>query len=113
MTDNEIIKALECCVKSETTDDCKRLACPAFGKDGCIYINRVNISDESFFVEIGKDLVSVIRRQQADKQNLEIELKAMRGAANFYKAEIESLKEENDKWKTLDKLVEELERREK
>ena len=36
--------------------------------------------------------LDLINRLQAEKQNLEIELKAMRGAANSYKAENERLK---------------------
>lgn len=72
MTDNEIKKALECCVTSEYCVDCpcleKQLPCPT--------------SDV---------ILDYINRLEAENENLEIELKAMRGAANSYKAENERL----------------------
>lgn len=68
-TDEEIIKALECCIKSETLEDCLKSKCP-FSKE-CDLINR----------------------QKAEYENLDTKLKAMRGAANSYKAENERLNE--------------------
>lgn len=39
LTDEEIIKALECCAKSKTNVDCVTLNCPCF-KDGmCIFVD--------------------------------------------------------------------------
>ena len=40
-----------------------------------------------------KQFIELFDRLQAEKQNLEIELQAMRGAANSYKAEVERLKD--------------------
>lgn len=68
-TDEEIIKALECCIKSETLEDCLKSKCP-FSKE-CDLINR----------------------QKAEYENLDTKLKTMRGAANSYKAENERLNE--------------------
>ena len=45
MTDNEIIKALECCLESKSIGDCKRLKCPMHTKDGC------KNAEESEYVE--------------------------------------------------------------
>ena len=42
--------------------------------------------------DLMKSALDLINRLQAEKQNLEIELQAMRGAANSYKAENERLK---------------------
>ena len=76
MEDREIIKALECC--STKGANCKD--CPAFVK-----VDRSNCKK----VLLGA--IDIINRLQAEKQNLEVELKAMRGAANAYKAENERL----------------------
>lgn len=94
LTDNEIVKALECCTTNGAT--CKE--CPAFVK-----VDRSNC--KKYF----RGALDLINRLQAEiekwqggymtqKQeiaNLEIELKAMRGAANSYKAENERLTKEN------------------
>ena len=76
MTDSEIIKALECCL------DCNCKECPCFkivdGQKRCTEIGEEEILD-------------LINRQMAEMEKLEIELKAMRGAANSYKAEVERL----------------------
>ncbi len=77
MTDNEIIKALECLSGIAKDWDCDK--CP-FDSAICT----------SFVAESTLDLIN---RLQEEKQNLEIELKAMRGAANSYKDEVERLKE--------------------
>lgn len=96
MTENEIIKALECCRDSERNGNWKEcLRCPA----GSRKWERCDAS-RNCIDDIMTKSIDLIKRQQADKQNLEIELKAMRGAANSYKAEIERLYialEENQK----------------
>ena len=76
MTDKEIIKALECCFVNRSCTGCSQ-----YGKDCCI-------------VQTGAKALDLINRQQAKIANLEIELKAMRGAANSYKAEVERLEEQ-------------------
>jgi hypothetical protein len=73
MNDNEIKKALECC--------------SVFGLcHKCPYANTHNCANQS-----AKDTLDLINRQRAEIERLEIELKAMRGAANSYKAEVERL----------------------
>ena len=74
-TDEEIKKALadwkyNLCVSCEE-DDCERCVAHLLGHS-----------------------LDLINRQQAKIADLEIELKAMRGAANSYKAEVERLKEQ-------------------
>ena len=72
LTDSEIVKALE--------------------KE--IHLAEYVDSDYCSNTEVSvlKSALDLINRLQEQKQNLEIELKAMRGAANSYKAEIERLK---------------------
>ena len=81
MTDNEIIKALECCA-TDKMDDC--FQCPYDnivykpGNGGCV--NRCR-----------KDALDLINRQKAEIERLNVELKAMRGAVYSYKLESERL----------------------
>ena len=86
-TDEEIKKALECCGSNHHTEEkyaCKN--CPLNGR---------SFDEGSCYDEALHDLaLSLINRQQAKIANLEIELKAMRGAANSYKAEVERLEEQ-------------------
>lgn len=78
LTNNEIIKALECCKNCESCDY-ETTDCP-LGKE---------MECRSILAEYALDLIN---RLQAEKQDLEIELKAMRGSSNSYKAENERLK---------------------
>ena len=81
MTDEQIIKALECCA-TDKTDDC--FQCPYDnivykpGNGGCV--NRCR-----------KDALDLINRKKAEIERLNVELKAMRGAVYSYKLESERL----------------------
>ena len=70
MNDSEIIKALT------TSSDPNNLNCQPTTK-------------------LCKEALDLIERQQAEIDRLNIDLKAMRGAANSYKAHYEELKSEN------------------
>ncbi|MEE1239285.1 MAG: hypothetical protein UHO61_05115 [Acutalibacteraceae bacterium] len=81
LTDSEIKKALECCSKK----NCKQ--CPNFSED-------IECSEK--LINLTLDLIT---RQQAELENLKVELQSMRGAANSLKmhyeeaqAQIERLK---------------------
>lgn len=78
MTDNEIIRGLEHC-KNE--GDC--FSCPLHRTGYCV--NSTTVA-ESY--------CDLINRQKAEIERLDIELQAMRGAANSYKAETERLQKE-------------------
>lgn len=65
MTDEQIIKALECCINGNC-DDCYNVLF------NCMHNAITNALD-------------LINRQRAENKKLEIELKAMRGTANTYK----------------------------
>ena len=120
MTDNEIIKALECCSETKTSD-CKE--CPLLSVECSKYdlyklaldlINHQKAENEENSLKIEtqantiKILETALENQNtvnvelqlkiknciSEKDDLNIELQAMRGAANSYKAEIERLKAE-------------------
>ena len=101
MTDNEIIKALECC-SGNTMDDCDD--CPRCCDDGlttteCMcklmkdaldLINRQKTEIKKYkdFIKLSSE---TIRQQKAEIDRLNSELKATSGAALSYKAELERL----------------------
>jgi hypothetical protein len=85
MTDNEIIKALECCDEIDNNWDSSKCfeKCPYKGE--CA---RRIMADTLDLINRQKAEISELQRRNSE---LEIELKAMRGAANSYKAEVERL----------------------
>ena len=85
MTDNEIIKALECCIRCKNCD-----ICPQNSTD-CV----------SDLIKLAHDLITC---QQEDIEKLKIENKSLRSAANSYKlhyneARAEAVKEFAEKLK--------------
>ena len=78
MTDNEIIKALECCPQHIMCGHC-----PFRNVENCMSALYVDALD---LINRQKAEIDELQRRNSE---LEIELKAMRGAANSYKAEIE------------------------
>ena len=83
MTDEDIIKALKCCINDDRNiqDICN--ICPLRENPNC--------SDD-----LRKHSLNLINRYKAENEKLNIELKTMRGAANSYKAEVERLKNAGD-----------------
>lgn len=67
MTDNEIIKALECCSEAIFKEDCEKLKCLFF--DNEIY-NCMNVGDESAMHRYSLDLIA---RQKAEIERLKLE----------------------------------------
>ena len=107
LTDKEIANALECCLDvSDST--CKN--CPLFNitnstmvcskiatKFALDLINRLQEENEELVGNIDK-----LKAELFDKtEQLNVELQAMRGAANSYKAENEKLKKEKDEYAFL------------
>ncbi len=72
MTDNEIIKALECCPKAEMTVDCKALGCPVYQKKGCGYVLNCDLDSttDAIIEGLSKDALDLINRQQAEIERL-------------------------------------------
>ena len=79
MTDNEIIKALKCCNKPIGENSCTECA---FYHSGKCSSNMLNAA------------LDLIKRQKAEIERLNIELQAMRSAANSYKKHYETAKSE-------------------
>ena len=79
MTDNEIIKALECCIKSKCAYDCEKLGCSAYRTGKCVYVKRA-IRYEDFGIELMKDALDLIERQQA-------EIERLKGEVDMYEEE--------------------------
>lgn len=73
MTDNEIIKALECCIKAKYHEDCEEMKCPACTKEGCLYLVRANDWNDGS-VEHYKDVLDIINRQKAEIERLEAKI---------------------------------------
>lgn len=70
-TDDEIIKAAECCILSNTACDCEDLKCPACYEKGCVYFNRSCADGEyEVYCEILKDALALINRQNAEIESL-------------------------------------------
>ena len=95
LTDNDIKKALECCVKEEySCNDCSYNSDKHFNKKTLEFDtmpNGMSYDQLSCDEWLKIDALDYINRLQAEKQNLEIELQAMRNAANGFKAENERL----------------------
>ena len=87
MTDNEIIKALECCLLSNEQQEERCAECPMCETPltVCQHLLSYHALD---LINRQKAEIDELQRRNSE---LEIELKAMRGAANSYKAEIERL----------------------
>ena len=92
MTDNEIIKALECCRKAQTIGDCQALGCPASTPAGCRYYLG---TDEDFegvlYYEMLKDATALINRQKAEIESLKIAYEKLYDAASAMEKEFAEL----------------------
>ena len=79
LTDNEIVKALECCI------DCKCKECPCYK----------NIEGEKRCTEIDEEeILDLINRLKAQKKELDEKLIIQKGLIDTQKAEIERLQKE-------------------
>ena len=63
-TDEEIIKAMDICQKSERWGDCENMGCPAAAKQGCRFYLRTDEDYEGVVQdEMLKDALDLINRQ--------------------------------------------------
>ena len=98
MTDNEIINELECCICSTSRNDCENLNCPACQEIGCYFMDRsTEYYPESLIQEMGKSVLDLINRKDAEIERMNIELQSMRSAANSYKMHYEKAQIEIDR----------------
>lgn len=101
MTDNEIIKALECC-NSNDVGSCND--CP-------LVLNNEDL--ENCEKRVRRETIDLINRQKAEIEKLNVELVGMRGACESYKmhydnaqAEIERLKAKNQSlYKEIERIA--------
>lgn len=78
ITNEMIVKALECCIESTSRNDCEDLECPACEECGCYFMNRSTEDyPESLIQEIGKDALDLIKRINEEKERLESVLMAV------------------------------------
>ena len=99
MNDNDIIKALEGSILNAKRIDCKAWSVEVYKLGNALdLINRLKRESNSYrnkaHTQKGElaRLNKQVAEQKAEIEKLEIELKAMRGAANSYKAEVERFK---------------------
>ena len=72
MEKQQIVKALECCVKTQSICDCEEMGCPALTKQGCQFYLRTDEDYEGvIFVELIKEAISLIRDQEKRIEELE------------------------------------------
>ena len=86
LTDKEIVKALECCIKSSHFGECFDNKCPLVSEKGC---------------EVGKETLypyalDLINRLQAEVNRLDNESDALLADIDFRDKEINELQEENE-----------------
>lgn len=83
LTDEEIINALECCIKSTSRYDCEELQCPACEKKGC-YFNRIIEDDypQNLIEGLSIALLDLINRKKAESERLKKEAENYK---HFYK----------------------------
>lgn len=75
MNENEIMKALECCIKAETWCDCESLGCPASTEQGCLFSLRTeNDGENTIYIEIIKDALDLINRKNSEIEKVRTEL---------------------------------------
>ena len=86
MTDNEIIKALECCIKSNHFGDCFENKCPCVSENGC----------ELFAETLYPYALDLINRLQLENKKNENIIRLADKTIETANAEIEKLKEELD-----------------
>ena len=93
LTDNEIIKALECCVKSTSGNDCEKLHCPACKEFGCYYMDISDRDDsyEALVEGMGKDALDLIKRKDKVNKLSAKEIVDLKMKVEQQRAEIERL----------------------
>ena len=93
MTDEQIIKALECCVRSTSGNDCEKLNCPACKDFGCHYMDSSDRDDsyEALVEGLGKDALDLINRKQKVNELAAKEIVDLKIKVEQQKAEIERL----------------------
>lgn len=93
---NEIIKALECCVKADTHYDCRELNCPALINDECIY---TGITDHESNRKQFADALALIKQLTQAHEMLSESYDHLEKTKDELLAERSRLTEENERLK--------------
>ena len=102
LKDKDIIKALECCSKSKSNEECKKLGCPFFDED----IDMCGTINSETIIQV--NALDLILRLKADINNYRTrvgnqreELARLNEQVNEQNAEIEQWKEEANRYQNL------------
>lgn len=95
MTDEQLIKALECCT----------IGTFACGKECPYYSSKSNLKVSSCRFELMCEISDLIDRQKAEIERLNIECQSMRNAANSLKMHYEEAQAEIENYKHLDVIL--------
>ena len=89
LTDNEIIKALECCIESTSRNDCEDLCCPACEEFGCYFMNKSTEDyPDSLIQEICKSALDLINRLQSKNKEFDEKIVIQMGTIDWQAKEI-------------------------
>lgn len=90
-TDDEIVRALECCLQSRSMDDCKKLNCPAYVNNDCYFMSNVKAYsyEDALFKGLCTQLLDLIKRQQAEIASLKTDLEDIATEYDAYKEAVE------------------------
>lgn len=96
----QIIKALECCVKAKTHGDCIMLKCPALIDDECVYGGE---DEQECFRKQMSDVLSLIKELTEENEKTKQQCdKAMHGQLEAYQNNLKYFEDVYNK--ELDKL---------
>lgn len=76
-TDEEIVKALECCLKAKNDAECRKFGCPARLENGRCFYEEEFFSEEECLKQMLEDALSLINRQKAEIDNLIYKLECL------------------------------------
>lgn len=94
---DEIVKALECCIKAESWGDCEEMGCPAHTKQGChFYLRTDDDYENTIYIELCKDALSLIKELTEERDGFENLIYTMSEIENRMSETIEELTEENE-----------------
>ena len=96
MTDEQVINALECCVRATSGNDCEKLNCPACKEFGCYYMDISDRDDsyEALLEGLGKTALDLIKRKDKVNKLSAKEIVDLKIKVEQQKAEIERLQAE-------------------
>jgi hypothetical protein len=96
----EIIKALECCIKAETWGDCADSGCPACQKQGCyFYLRTAEDNENTIYIEIFKDVLALIKELTKENERLKERVSNQREELHKCNNTIRNITQSRNTWK--------------